>query len=106
MLSQDIWIKCRKRVGHPLLTASTGYHSTILEHEHTFQIYSVLERPREVVKLSPQLASWQHAGFQHKIHKDGELSSGTVAQTFILRIERLGLRFIQAPRFIFKDLCI
>lgn len=93
-------------MGHPLLTASTGYHSTILEHERTFLVYAVLVRPREVVKLSPQLALWQHAGFQHKIHKDGELSSGTVAQTFVLRIERLGLRFMQARRFIFKGLCI
>jgi hypothetical protein len=88
-------------VGHPLLTASTGYHSTILEHEHTVQIYAVLERPQKTVELAPQLASWQHAGFQHKIRKNGKLSRGTVAQTFDLRIERLGLRFMQARRFIF-----
>lgn len=57
---------------HPLLTASTGYHSTILEHEHTVKVYAVLERPQKTVELAPQLASWQHAGFQHKIHKNGK----------------------------------
>lgn len=87
---------------HPLLTAITGYHSTILEHEHTVLIHAVLERPQKVVEPCPQLASWQHAGSQHKTHKNDKLSSGTMAQTFVLGIERLSLRFMQARRFIFK----